>query len=72
MRNSFRGVLALTEAILDTVMMSCCRHNVDPQADLTDILPRIKKATPETSESMLSHRWIQTHPEAFLEQRAIC
>jgi hypothetical protein len=50
--------------------MSCRRHHVDPQTYLVDILPRMKKASLETLESMLPDRWIQSHPEAYLEQRA--
>lgn len=59
-----------TAAILYTLMMSCRRHHVDPQAYLVDVLPRMKKASFETLESMLPDRWIQSHPEAYLEQRA--
>ena len=59
-----------TAAILYTLMMSCKRHCVDPYAYLLDVMSRIKTASSEELEELLPDRWIQSHPEAFIEQRA--
>lgn len=60
-----------TAAIMYTLVMTCKRHRVDPYAYLLDVFDRIKSAGPDDLESMLPHRWIQSHPEAYLEERAI-
>ncbi len=58
-----------TAAMLFTLMMTCKRHSIDPQAYLVDVLERIKQATPEELEKLLPDRWIQDHPEARVMQR---
>ena len=60
-----------TAAIMYTVMMSCKRHHVDPYLYLCDILPQLGNATPEQLESFLPDKWIESHPEARIHQRAI-
>jgi transposase len=57
-------------ANLYTLVMTCKRHRVDPYAYLLDVLDRIKSASPEGLEALLPHRWIQSHPEAYLKERA--
>jgi transposase len=57
-------------AILYSLTMSCRRHCIDPHAYLLDVLTRIQHAGPEDLESLLPDRWIQSHPEARLTQRA--
>jgi transposase len=59
-----------TAAVLYTLTMSCKRHSIDVQAYLTDVFRRIRTARPAELESLLPDRWIQTHPEARLVQRA--
>lgn len=58
-----------TAATLFTLMMTCKRHAIDPQAYLVDVLGRIKKATAEQLEELLPDRWIKQHPEARVRQR---
>jgi hypothetical protein len=60
-----------TAAIMYTLIMSCKRHCIDPYAYLLDVMGRIKDAGPEELESLLPDRWIRSHPEAYIEQRAI-
>jgi transposase len=57
-------------AILYTLTMSCRRHCMDPHAYLLDVLTRIQQRGPVDLESLLPDRWIQSHPEARLTQRA--
>ena len=57
-------------AILYSLTMSCRRHCIDPHAYLLDVLTRIQHIGPEDLESLLPDRWIQSHPEARLTQRA--
>jgi transposase len=57
-------------AILYSLTMSCRRHCIDPHAYLLDVLTRIQQIGPEDLESLLPDRWIQSHPEARLTQRA--
>ena len=59
-----------TAAIMYTVVMTCKRHRVDPYAYLCDVLNRIKSTSTDDLESLMPHRWIQTHPEAYLQERA--
>ena len=59
-----------TAAIMYTLIMSCKRHCIDPQAYLLDVMNRIKTATPDELESLLPDRWIKSHPEAYIQQRA--
>ena len=59
-----------TAAILYTLMMSCKRHCIDPQAYLVDVMRRIKHASRDELESLLPDRWIEEHPESRLEERA--
>jgi hypothetical protein len=58
-----------TAAVLYTLTMSCKRHAIDVQAYLTDVLRRIRTATPAELESLLPDRWVAAHPEARLKQR---
>jgi transposase len=58
-------------AILYTLTMSCRRHCIDPHAYLLDVLTRIRHIEPEDLDSLLPDRWIQSHPEARLTQRAV-
>ena len=60
-----------TAAIIYTLIMSCKRHCIDPYAYLVDVVGRIKDVRPEDLESLLPDRWFQSHPEAYVEQRAI-
>ncbi len=60
-----------TAAIIYTLIMSCKRHCIDPYAYLVDVVGRIKHIRPEDLESLLPDRWFQSHPEAYVEQRAI-
>lgn len=64
--NEFGGE---TAASLYTLVMSCRRHCLDPQAYLTDVIRRIKDTTPDELDSLLPDRWLAAHPEARLEQR---
>jgi len=57
-------------AILYTLTMSCRRHCIDPLAYLLDVLTRIRDIEPEDLQSLLPDRWIESHPEARLTQRA--
>jgi hypothetical protein len=57
-------------AILYTLTTSCRRHCIDPHAYLLHVLTRIKHVKPEDLESLLPDRWIQSHPEARLTERA--
>lgn len=59
-----------TAAIMYTLSMSCKRHCIDPSAYLFDVMNSIKTASPDELEAFLPDRWIQTHPEAFIQQRA--
>ena len=59
-----------TAAIMYTIVMTCKRHRVDPYAYLCDVLDRIKTTSPDDLESLMPHRWIQSHPEAYLQERA--
>lgn len=59
-----------TAAIMYTLMMSCKRHCIDPYAYLLDVMIRIKTANADELEALLPDRWIQSHPEAFIQQRA--
>jgi transposase len=59
-----------TAAILYTIVMSCKRHSIDPYAYLLDVMRRIKTASPEELEALLPDTWFQSHPEAYLQQRA--
>jgi len=57
-------------AIWYTLTMSCRRQCIDPHAYLLDVLTRIQHLGPQDLESLLPDRWIQSHPEARLTQRA--
>ena len=57
-------------AIWYTLTMSCRRHCIDPHAYLLDVLTRLQQLGPEDLESLLPDRWIRSHPEARLTQRA--
>jgi len=57
-------------AIWYTLTMSCRRHCIDPHAYLLDVMTRIQHLGPEELESLLPDRWIPSHPEARLTQRA--
>ena len=57
-------------AILYSLTMSCRRHCIDPHAYLLDVLTRIHQIKPEDLESLLPDRWIQSHPESRLTERA--
>lgn len=59
-----------TAAIMYTLVMTCKRHRVDPYAYFCDVLDRIKTASQEDFESMMPHRWIQSHPQAAMQERA--
>ncbi|MFO0916209.1 MAG: IS66 family transposase [Pirellulales bacterium] len=59
-----------TAASLYTLIMSCKRHCIDPQSYLLDVLNRVKTATADELEDLLPDRWILSHPEAYVEQRA--
>jgi hypothetical protein len=59
-----------TAAIMYTIVMTCKRHRVDPYAYLCDVLHRIKTTSHDDIESLMPHRWIQSHPEAYLQERA--
>lgn len=59
-----------TAAIMYTIVMTCKRHRVDPYAYLCDVLNRIKTTRHDDLESLMPHRWIQSHPEAYLQERA--
>lgn len=59
-----------TAAIMYTIMMTCKRHCVDPYAYLCDVLDQIKSTPVDDLESLMPHRWIQSHPEAYLQERA--
>jgi hypothetical protein len=59
-----------TAAIMYTLVMSCKRHAIDPYAYLVGVMDRIKNSTPIELESLLPDRWIASHPEAYVEQRA--
>lgn len=59
-----------TAAVMYTLVMTCKRHRVDPYAYFCDVLNRIKTASHEELESMMPHRWIQSHPEAYMQERA--
>jgi hypothetical protein len=60
-----------TAAIMYTIMMSCKRHHTDPYAYLLDVMPRIKTASSEELDALLPDVWLKSHPEAYIEQRAL-
>lgn len=59
-----------TAAIMYTIVMTCKRHRVDPYAYLCDVLNHIKTTSKDDLESLMPHRWIYSHPEAYLQERA--
>jgi transposase len=60
-----------TAAVMYTLVMTCKRHSVDPYAYFCDVLNRVKTASHEELESMMPHRWIQSHPQAYMQERAL-
>ena len=59
-----------TAAAMYTLVMTCKRQSVDPYAYFCDVFNRVKTASHEELESMMPHRWIQSHPEAYMQERA--
>jgi transposase len=45
-------------AILNSIVATCQRHKIDPQAYLADILPKLPGASPEDLVSMLPGTWL--------------
>jgi len=59
-----------TAAVMYTLVMTCKRHRVDPYAYFCDVFDRIKTTDRDDFESLMPHRWIESHPEAFMQERA--
>ena len=58
-----------TAAAMYTIVMTCKRHHVDPYAYLCDVLDRLQATSEGDFESLMPHRWIESHPEARMVER---
>jgi transposase len=58
-----------TAAILYTLTTTCRRHSIDVYTYLVDVLPRLANGPPQQLDELLPHRWIESHPEARVQER---
>lgn len=57
--------------VLYSLIATCERHDVNPEAYLTDVLIRIQDHPNDRVAELLPHRWKQTYGSAFTVERTI-